>query len=239
MPAAASRARTQNRQFSTDKPSCTERAPARRRLAHVGSSSAVQLRQCLTEQTLCVRDKAFVNCARLTTNHSVASASLMRAMADQGSSQAVRNSVCGCELRRMRRRVVGLSMGICMPMLIEECARVCARASNCFRSVRCFVRRRAARSAQRVCRRADDLRHADPPARSSVWRTTSAEDFRRRRRHTDVLDPEQAEWAGVQHHDRPALGHADAARRSAPYSNIIISVSDGTRPHRCPHSRSR
>src|SRR5688572_921365 len=50
----------------------------------------------------------------------------MRAMADQGSSQAVRNSVCGCERCRMRCRVIGLSMGICMPMSSKN-ARAFAR----------------------------------------------------------------------------------------------------------------
>src|SRR6185295_19096596 len=97
-------------------------------LRAVGSSSAVRLRQCLTVQTFCACDQAFVNCARLTTQAVRRIDKPHACDGRPGSSQAVRKfSVCGCELRRVRRRVIVTLMGMCMPTSIKNARARAAR----------------------------------------------------------------------------------------------------------------
>ncbi len=137
----------------------------------------------------------------------------MRAMADQGSSQAVRKfgvRVRAASITTPRDWSVN---GDLHAHVIEESARVCARASNCLCSIRCFVRRRAVRSAQRVCRRADDQRHATRQCDSGLVLQLPARGFRSRRRPAHVLDPEQAELAGVLSRHRQAREDGDRRER--------------------------
>ena len=150
----------------------------------------------------------------------------MRAMADQDRVRRYGNSVCGCELRRVRRRVVGLSMGICMPSLFQECARACARvptiAVRSFRSSPCC----SLRSAHLPPHRRSPARRP-PPRKVGVWYNfvATASDADGDALKFSILN--KPSLGGVQHDQRPAVGHADQ-RQHRHVLEHHHQVSDGT-----------
>ena len=206
----------------------TERDPARRRLAPVGSSSAVQLRQCLTGRHFACAQKLLLTAraSQLTTpSHRQASCVRWPTRIESGGTE-IRCAGASCVATTQRNWPLN---GDLHAHVIEESARVCARANNCLCSVRCFVRRRAV-----------SLRSArlPPHRRSPARRPPTVEGRRLVQLHRDVsdadgdelelLDPEQAPAWAVFNRTRGQLSDIPTSASVGTYSNIIISVSDGT-----------
>ena len=135
--------------------------------------------------------------------------------------------MCGCELRRVRRRVVVISQwGCCMPISIKNARARVARVPTI--AVALSLLCRAARPAQRICRRADDLRHADPPAR----RWVSAYNFQPKASDPDgntltFSIQNKPSWL-VFNTTTGKLSGTPSSADVGTYSNIVISVSDGS-----------